>query len=370
MTIDMVDLFERMIELGASDLHLKAGRRPTVRIDGMLEPLDDEVLESSDTAAFADAILPPWRREQFSTRGEVDIAHEVEGVGRFRVNVFRQQGTVAMVLRHVSPVLPSIDDLGLPPVVRRVAEEPRGLVLVTGRIGMGKSTTLAAMLDQINRTRDGHILTIEDPVEYRHQDARCIVTQREVGADTDEFRAALKRVLRQDPDVILIGEMRDAETVWAAMSAAETGQLVLSTLHTINAVETVNRILDFFPSGQHAQVRAALASSLRAIISQRLLPRADGGGRVPAVEVMIGTGRVAERIADAERASELEQIIADGSFYGMQTFDQSLYQLYEQGTINRRDALSSATHPHDLRLALDQLDSRRELESRSVVQPA
>jgi twitching motility protein PilT len=367
--VELIALLREAVDRGASDVHLRVGSVPALRIDGRLVRVDAFPLADEELVRIANVIMPVSSAREFADTNEADFAYEPDGVGRFRVNVFRQQGTVAMVLRHVSPVLPTIEELGLPPVVRRVADEPRGLVLVTGRIGMGKSTTLAAMIDQINQTRDGHILTIEDPVEYRHRDQRCIVTQREIGADTDEFRAALKRVLRQDPDVILIGEMRDADTMWAAMSAAETGQLVLSTLHTVNAMESVNRILDFFPAHQHAQVRAALASTLRGIISQRLLPRADGRGRVPAVEVMVGTGRVAERIADPDRTKELEEVIADGSFYGMQTFDQSLLALYERGAINRRDALSAATHPHDLRLALDHLDGQRDLAG-DVASPA
>jgi twitching motility protein PilT len=266
-----------------------------------------------------------------------------------------------MVLRRIEAAVPSIESLGLPPVVRRIAEESRGLVLVTGRIGMGKTTTLAAMLDHINRTRDGHILTIEDPVEFRHQPKRCLVTQREIGVDTADFRVALRRVLRQDPDVILIGEMRDADTAWAALSAAETGHLVLSSLHTANATETVNRILDFFPSSQHGQLRAAMASSLRAVVSQRLLARAGAPGRVPAVEVMVVNGRISERLIDPNRGGELEEVISSGSFYGMQTFDQSLLDLYQRGVITRADTVGAATHPHDLRLALATTDAERQL---------
>jgi twitching motility protein PilT len=355
MTIDMVELFERMVELGASDLHLKAGRRPTVRIDGMLEPLDDEVLESSDTAAFADAILPPWRREQFSTRGEVDIAHEVEGVGRFRVNVFRQQGTVSLAIRYVVPEVPTLAELGLPPVVERLADEQDGLVLVTGTTGSGKSTTLASMIAYINRTREAHIVTVEDPVEYRHVDDRCLISQREIGQDTENFRSALKMVLRQDPDIILIGEMRDAETVWAAISAAETGHLVFATLHTTTATDTVNRILDFFPPHQHGQVRSSFAGSLRGVVGQRLVPRADLHGRLPIVEVLVATGRVFDRILDHERTHELEDVIRDGAYYGMQLFDQDALERYRRGEISRHVALASATRPHDLALQMEQV---------------
>ena len=294
---------------------------------------------------------------EFATTNEADFAYEVRGVGRFRVNVFRQQGSVGLVMRSIRFEIRDIEQLGLPPIVRKLAEQPRGLVLVTGRVGAGKTTTLAAMTDHINETRDGHILTIEDPVEIRHQDKRCIVSQRDVGLDTQGFLPALKRALRQDPDVILIGEMRDPETVAAALSAAETGHLVLSTLHTVNATESVNRILDFFPRDQHLQVRASLAATLRGIVSQRLLPRANGPGQVPVVEVLVGTGRVFDRILVPEHTHDLATVIAEGGYYGMQTFDQHLLELYRTGVINRADAVGVATQPHDLVLALAQVDA-------------
>ncbi len=354
--MDLNQLLLDAVNRGASDVHLRAGVAPSVRVDGRLQRVG-EPISVADAEDLAFGLMPEANRREFLTGNESDFAHEVEGVGRFRVNVFRQQGTVALVLRSVATDLPSIESLGLPQVVRRIADEPRGLVLVTGRVGTGKSTTLAALIDHINQTRDGHILTIEDPIEYQHTSNRCLVTQREIGLDTEGFHGALKRVLRQDPDVILIGEMRDAETVSAALSAAETGQLVLSTLHTINATETVNRVLDFFDPRQHAQVRNALAASLRGVVSQRLLRRADGAGRVPTVEIMVGTGRVAERIADPGRADELEEVIADGAIYGMQTFDQNLLQLYATGTITARDALGASTHPHDLQLAINSHDA-------------
>jgi twitching motility protein PilT len=260
-----------------------------------------------------------------------------------------------MVLRQIRVETRSFEELGLPNIVRRLADEPRGLVLVTGRVGSGKTTTLAAMVDRINETRDGHILTIEDPVEIRHVEKRCVISQRDVGLDTEGFRAALRHAFRQDPDVILIGEMRDPDTVWSALSAAETGHLVLSTLHTLNATETINRILDFFPPDQGPQVRASLAATLRGVVSQRLLPCASGQGRVPAIEVLVGTGRVFDRILDPDRTHELETVIADGGFYGMQTFEQSLLELYASGQITREVAISAATRPHDLMLRIDQL---------------
>ncbi len=354
--MNLNQLLREAVIRGASDVHLRAGAAPSVRIDGRLQRTGTPI-SATEIEQLAIALLPESNRVEFETVNESDFAYEVDDVGRFRANVFRQQGTVALVLRYVASEIPSIESLGLPEVVRRIANETRGLVLVTGRVGTGKSTTLAAMIDHINRTRDGHILTIEDPVEFRHEHDRCLVTQREIGVDTDGFRGALKRVLRQDPDVILIGEMRDVETVWAALSAAETGQLVLSTLHTMSATETVNRMLDFFDSRQHAQVRSSLAASLRGVVSQRLLPRADGVGRVPAVEIMVGTGRVAERIADPGRTGELEQVISEGAIYGMQTFDQNLLHLYGTGAITGRDALGAATHPHDLQLAMSARDA-------------
>ncbi len=261
-----------------------------------------------------------------------------------------------MVLRRVLPGIPSFESLGLPPVVRRLAEEPRGLVLVTGPTGSGKTTTLAAMIDHVNETMSKHIMTIEDPIEVLHSDKRSIVNQREIGTDTEDFHAALKRVLRQDPDVILIGEMRDPETVWAALSAAETGHLVFATLHTMSAMETISRIIDFFPPFQQQQIRMSLAASLRGVVSQRLVQRSDSNGRIPAMEVLVSTGRVFDKIADASQTHELEEIIEQGEYYGMQSFDQSLLALYEGGVITRRDALATATKTHDLRLKMDASD--------------
>jgi twitching motility protein PilT len=270
------------------------------------------------------------------------------------VNVFRQRGSIGLVLRRVLPGTPSFESLGLPPVVRRLAEEPRGMVLVTGPTGSGKTTTIASMIDHINETKAVNIVTVEDPIEVLHTDKRAIVNQREIGTDTVDYSAAMKRVLRQDPDVIFIGEMRDPETVWAALSAAETGHMVLSTLHTTNATETVNRIVDFFPPFQQKQVRLTLASSLRGVVSQRLLERSDGRGRVPSVEVMVMTGRVFDRIVDPDSNESIEDVIADGEYYGMQTFDQSLFNLFKNGMVTLREAIASASHPHDFRVALQQ----------------
>ncbi|MGZ6928706.1 MAG: type IV pilus twitching motility protein PilT [Acidimicrobiia bacterium] len=351
MTIE--GLLRQTVELGASDLHLKAGRPPTVRIDGTLEQLPGDALSADETAAIAEELMPAWRLEHFSGHGESDFAHEADGIGRFRVNAYRQQGTVSLAIRYVVPSVPTLTELGLPPVVARLADEQDGLVLVTGSTGCGKSTTLASMISHINETREAHIVTIEDPVEYRHTDKRCLISQREVGQDTESFRTALKMVLRQDPDVILIGEMRDVETVWAAITAAETGHLVFATLHTTTATESINRVLDFFPASQHGQVRSSLAGSLRGIVGQRLVSRADLVGRVPIVETLVATGRVFDRIIDPERTHELEDVIREGSYYGMQLFDQHALALYRSGLISRQVALSSATRPHDLALMMD-----------------
>ncbi|MFZ4583800.1 MAG: type IV pilus twitching motility protein PilT [Acidimicrobiia bacterium] len=357
--LDLDQLLRHAVEHGASDLHVKVGSRPFLRVDGKLIPAEFPVVAPADTEKIAFAILPNARADEFLATNEADFAHTVAGLGRFRVNVFRQRGSVGIVFRRVLPGIPSFEDLGLPPVVRRLAEEPRGLVLVTGPTGSGKTTTLAAMIDHINTTMRKHVVTIEDPIEVLHPDKNSIVNQREIGTDTDDFHAALKRVLRQDPDVILIGEMRDPETVSAALAAAETGHLVFSTLHTISATETINRIIDFFPPHQQRQIRMSLAGALRGIVSQRLLERDDRHGRIPAVEVLVATGRVFDRVVDPDQTADLEEVIAEGEYYGMQTFDQSLLSLYERGVIGRREALGGATRPHDLRLRIEQLDLER-----------
>jgi twitching motility protein PilT len=357
--LDLDYVLREAVERGASDVHIKVGSPPHIRLDGELMPLAAEVVHPADSERVAFAVLPKPKAEEFISCNEADFAYSLSGIGRFRVNVFRQRGTIGLVLRRILPGIPSMEELGLPPVTRRLAEEHRGLVLVTGPTGSGKTTTLAAMIDHINDTMARHIVTIEDPIEVLHADKRSIVNQREVGDDTVDFHAALKRALRQDPDVILIGEMRDPETVWAALSAAETGHLVFSTLHTIGAAETINRVIDFFPPYQQQQVRMSLAGALRGIVSQRLVVKAGGVGRVPAMEIMIATGRVFDKIADPEQTHELEDIIADGAFYGMQTFDQSLLSLYGSGVVTRRDALATASNPHDLRLKMEMLEAQK-----------
>ena len=344
-----------MESLDASDLHVKVGSPPRVRVHGALQRLEGQpVLTNDMTAEMAASIMRTEVAEQFRDRNEADFAYAVPGAGRFRVNVFRQRGSVAMIFRRVRTSAASFDQLGLPEVVARLANENRGLVLVTGPTGSGKTTTLAAMIDHINRTREVHIVTIEDPIEVLHKDDLAEINQREIGFDTNDFATAMRAAMRQDPDVILVGEMRDQETVAAALSAAETGHLVFSTLHTIDATETVNRIVDFFPPHQQNQIRVALAGSLKGTICQRLVPTADGLGRVPALEVMVVNGRIQQCILDPQRTSDIHEIVADGEYYGMQTFDQSLVRLYETGSIDLRGAMMTASNPHDLKVMLQQ----------------
>jgi twitching motility protein PilT len=342
-----------LVQQEGSDLHVKVGSAPLLRIDGRLQRLDRAPLTADDTRAIVDDIVPRDLVGGFVERGEVDFAHSLAGVGRFRVNVFRQRGTASMVLRRLRFGGPRFEEMGLPDVIRQLSEEVRGLILVTGPTGSGKTTTLASMIDYINRTKPAHIVTIEDPIEILHQDEVASINQREVGQDTESFLTALRAALRQDPDVILIGEMRDTETVRAALQAAETGHLVLSTLHTVDATETVNRCIDFFPPYQQKQVRLTLAGALRGIVCQRLVPTVDGG-RVPGLEVLVNTGRVAERIADPDKTSEIHDVIADGAYYGMMTFDQSLLQLVQTGRVAIDQAMEASSSPHDFQLALQQ----------------
>jgi twitching motility protein PilT len=347
------DYLRHLLDRRGSDLHLKVGTPPRIRVDGALQPTPFPPLGAAELERLAYSVLNGARADEFDATNEADVALDHPGLGRFRVNVYRQRGTIAIVARAVLPGIPSFAELALPPVVQRLADEPRGLLLVTGPTGSGKTTTIAAIIDHINESRAVNIVTIEDPIEVLHQDKQSIVSQREIGSDTDGFAEAMRRVLRQDPDVIFVGEMRDPETVFAALSAAETGHLVLSTLHTTNAVETVNRVVDFFPPHQHAQARLSLATSLRGVVSQRLVDRGSGLGRVPAVEVLVNTGRVFERIVDPEVAGDsIAEIMADGEFYGMQTFDQSLLALHRAGRIGLREAMAAATSPSDLRVAL------------------
>ncbi|CAN5249367.1 type IV pilus twitching motility protein PilT [soil metagenome] len=346
------DYLERLVAMAGSDLHLKAGGPAFVRVDGDLLALGDMApVTAADSERFAHELMRPDQRAELDAGGEIDFAHSVPGVGRFRVAVFRQRGSLGLVIRRVSASSPSFEQLGIPPAVRRLAEEHRGLVLVTGPTGSGKTTTTAAMIAHVNGTRRCHIVTVEDPIEVLHRDDLAIIDQREVGVDTDTFTSALRSVARQDPDVIFIGEMRDRETVGAALQAAETGHFVISTLHTTDATETINRVVDMFPPHQQAQTRLSLANSLRGIVSQRLLPSTDAG-RVAAIEVLVMTSRLREFLLDPAKTGEIEDAIAGGDYYGMQTFDQHLLALLAEGRITLKDALDAATSPHDLRIGV------------------
>jgi len=351
---DLTATLDRVAEWQGSDLHLKHGSPPLIRVNGELEPLPDvRVLEPADTERVLWQMLEePNRVAEFESEHEVDFsyAHNGANPGRFRVNAFRQLGGITLVCRAIPDHIRNVADLALPPVISELAREDRGLVLVTGATGSGKTTTLAAMVDQINRERSRHIVTIEDPIEFVHRDRRSAINQREVGSHTASFARALRRVLRQDPDVILIGEMRDEETVRVALSAAETGHLVLSTLHTLDATESVNRIVDLFPVRAQQQARLMLSSTLKGIVSQRLVRTADGHGRVVCCEVLRMTGRVRDMIMRPEETTLLHEAIAEGSYYGMQTFDQALREHVEAGRISMDDAMIAATHPHDFKL--------------------
>jgi twitching motility protein PilT len=354
LSMDLSAVLRHAVEAGASDVHLKVGQPPVLRSDGELAPAADfGVLGDADLTAILDQVAAayPRRRELFDETGDLDIAYSEPGLPRFRVNGFRQRGAISFAFRVIPDQIPGFDDLHLPPGVARLAREQRGLVLVTGATGSGKTTTLAAMLDEINRTRRQHIVTIEDPIEVLHPDRSCIVNQREVGLDTESFEQALRRVLRQDPDVILIGELRDAETAQVALQAAESGHLVFSTLHTLDAAETIGRMVEFFPPEKQPQVVSILAGVLRGVVSQRLLPRI-GGGRIPAVEVMVSNARIAELIRES-RGDEIPDAIDDGEFFEMQSFSRALINLVLADLVDRETAANAATNRHDFEISLD-----------------
>lgn len=369
--VDLKKILTLAMQRGASDLHLKVGLPPILRIHGKLVPVTGEKrLMPEDTREIAFSIMGERQKEKFRVANEVDLAYGVSGLGRFRVNIFSQRDSIGMVFRTISVNPPTIAELNLPPVIEKIAMEQRGLVLVTGTTGSGKSTTLAAMVNHINNHRNCHILTIEDPIEFLHRDKKAIINQREVGQDTQSFATALRVALRQDPDVILVGEMRDFETIETAILAAETGHLVLSTLHTLDAQETVNRIVAVFPFQQQKQIRLQLSSILKGVISQRLLSRADGQGRIPAVEVMVSTARIRECIVDETKTKEIPDAIAQGyETYGMQTFDQSIMDLFRRGLISYEEALRNATNPDDFALKVSGIsgtsDSRWRIENES-----
>ena len=350
--MELNEILQVALRGGASDIHLKAGLPPMFRVDGSLVPLKDaRRLPPEEISRMAFGIMNDYQKEKFKAQNELDLAYGVPGLGRFRVNVFQQRGTIGVVLRVIPFKIMSIEQLLLPRILEKIAGEQRGLILVTGTTGSGKSTTLAAMVDHINSNETCHIMTIEDPIEFLIRDKRSIVNQREVGVDTLSFAQALKSALRQDPDVILVGEMRDHETIETALTAAETGHLVLSTLHTLDATETIARIVSAFPPHQQKQVRLQLGSVLRGVVSQRLVPRADGKGRVAAVEVLICNSRVREMIEDKDRTKEITQAISQSyTTYGMQTFDQSLMVLFRQSVITYEEALRQCSNPDDFAL--------------------
>jgi twitching motility protein PilT len=357
----------RVIETEGSDLHLKVPSRPVIRCHGKLEPIEgSEPLTPEDTESTLFRMLTDESKlDSFRAEREVDFSYSLTGVARFRVNAFVQRGSVSLVARAIPFEVKTVDELLLPPVISEIADEERGLILVTGTTGSGKSTTLASMIEHINTRYAKHIVTIEDPVEFLHGDKRSIINQREVGEDTTSFARALRRVLRQDPDVILVGEMRDEETVRTALSAAETGHLVLSTVHTVDASESVNRIIDFFPQAEQRQARAMLAGTLKSVISQRLVPTPDRNGRVASCEILRMTGRVRDMIMDSTETGRLPEAVAEGGYYGMQTFDQALMHHVQAGRVSMDDALKAATHPHDFKLLVSS-DGQRHTSVESV----
>ena len=349
-------LVTKLVESEGSDLHLKVGAPPAVRTHGLLQHLEGyEVMRPIDTENIIRDIMSEKLLKEFEESGEADFSYAVRGIGRFRVNAFRQRGSVSIVMRFIPFGVPRFEDLNLPDAIATLAKEERGIILVTGTTGSGKSTTLASMINLVNHTTAKHIMTIEDPIEFLHRDEKCIINQREVGTDTESYARALKRVLRQDPDIILIGEIRDSESAQIALSAAETGHLVLSTLHTLDATETINRMIDLFPPHERMQVRAMLAGTLKGIIGQRLIRTKDGKGRAAACEIMITTGRIRDFITDPDQTGQIQTAIAEGEYYGMQTFDQALLKLIEQDRVHYQEALQVASRPQDFRLMVQSL---------------
>jgi twitching motility protein PilT len=367
--VELNSLLRHAVELGASDVHLKAGRRPVLRRDGVLGELEDRpALTAADLEGVLAAVARPEKAEAFRATGDLDLAYETEGLPRFRVNAFRQRDATSFAFRVIPAQIPSFEQLGLPPVVERLASESRGLILVTGATGSGKTTTLAAMVDHINGSRREHIVTIEDPIEIVHADKDCVISQREVGLDTASFGEALRRALRQDPDVILIGELRDAETAQIALQAAESGHLVLSTLHTIDVAESCGRMIEFFPPEKQQVIRSIMAGVLRGVLSQRLLPRV-GGGRTIAVEAMVANVRIADLIRDG-KPEEIPDAIADGEFFQMQTFTKSLIDLVLAGEVDREVAANAATNRHDFLVALERAEKQARVDEKAAASSA
>jgi len=351
--MNLKQMLVEMLNRKASDLHIRVGIRPHLRVNGILEQIATNPITIDEMDQVVGQILNEKQRERFLRKNEMDLALSVAKLGRFRINLFRQRGTGGIAIRHVNTQVPSFDELNLPLAVRRLAEERRGLTIVTGTTGSGKSTTLAAIIEEINANIPTNILTVEDPIEYIYRDKKAIISQREVGGDTESFAAALRHAFRQDPDTIMIGEVRDLETMSIALTAADTGHLVLTTLHTLNVVETITRIISFFPPHQHQQIRLLLAGTLKAIVCQRLLPRSDMPGRVPAIELMINKGAIKECLMDPQKTVDIPDYLEAGNIqYGMQTFDQSIMRLYKQGMISFEEAMANATNPDDLDLRM------------------
>jgi twitching motility protein PilT len=369
--MDLDGTLARVIDAGGSDLHLKVASPPMVRVDGDLQPLGERLLTESDVETVLMLVTErmPAKREQFLETGDLDTSYEASGIGRFRVNGYRQRGVISFAFRFVPREVPTFEMLGLSEGVVRLADEQRGLILVTGATGSGKSTTVASIIHAINKARRCHIVTIEDPIEFVHADWASIVNQREVGLDTESFKQALRRVLRQDPDVILLGELRDEETAHVALQAAESGHLVLSTLHTLDAAETIARLIDFFPHAKQASVRQVIAGVLRGVVSQRLVPR-KGGGRVPAVEVLVNTARIADLIRDPKQTGEILDAIEEGGYHHMQSFSQHLVQLVVDGIVERDVAVGAATNSHNFELAVDKAMRRKRVDENSQAEEA
>jgi twitching motility protein PilT len=351
MGMNLKQMLAEVLAKKASDLHLRVGVKPTIRVDGALLSLETDSLTGADMDEIMNQILTEEQKERFLKRNELDLALSISKMGRFRINFYRQRGTVGIALRTVHTLVPTFEELNLPKVCKELANNRRGMIILTGTTGSGKSTTLASMIEHINTNRSDNILTIEDPMEYIHKDRKSIICQREVGGDTESFVTALRHALRQDPDDILVGEIRDFETMSIALTAADTGHLVLTTLHTLNAIETINRIISFFPPHQHQQIRLLLAATLKAIVCQRLLPRSDGPGRVPAVEVLVSTALIKEYITDPMKTPLIIELIESGNIqYGMQSFDQSIMQLYKDGFISYEEAMQQCSNPDDFEL--------------------
>lgn len=348
--MNLKQMLVEMLDRKASDLHLRVGIRPNLRVNGSLEKITTDPVTIDEMQNIVGQILNEQQLERFNRKNEMDLALSVAKLGRFRINIYRQRGTTGIAIRAVNTIVPSFEELHLPNVIRDLSMEKRGLICVTGTTGSGKSTTLAAMLEHMNETRVDNILTVEDPIEYIYRDKKCIISQREVGADTESFSSALRHALRQDPDIIMIGEIRDVETMSIALTAADTGHLVLTTLHTLNAVETISRIVSFFPPHQHQQIRLLLAGTLTAIVGQRLLQRHDMPGRVPALEILMSTAAVKEYLMDPEKTSSIPDLIEEGRQYGMRTFDQSIMELYRSGRISFEEAMAQCSNPDDFDL--------------------